>query len=176
MVETRTVIMCSQSGAYWDPAIEPAGCVDSSHEHHRFDSHLHRSRVVLPDSTELTAVSWGSADPYAREVPPDFGLYLDERWRPPWPHDHLDWPDFGVPDDAAVVVAALASLLDRARAGQRVEIGCYGGHGRTGTALACLAILCGEAPDGSVSWVRAGYCERAVETDAQEAFARSFTG
>jgi hypothetical protein len=37
---------------------------------------------------------------------------------------------------------ALELLLDRARAGQRVEIGCYGGHGRTGTALACLAILC----------------------------------
>ncbi len=59
--------------------------------------------------------------------------------------------------------------------GQRVEIGCYGGHGRTGTALACLAVLCGQAPDEAVSWVRGTYCERAVETDEQEAFARNLT-
>jgi hypothetical protein len=173
MVDTRIVIVCSQCGAFWDPAAEPASCRDLRHDHQRFESHLHRSRVVLPDSTELTAVSFGSVDPYARDVPPDFGLYLDERWRPPWPHEYLDWPDFGVPDDPVLVVAALESLLDRARAGQRVEIGCYGGHGRTGTALACLAILCGQAPGEAVGWVRAGYCERAVETDEQEAFARN---
>lgn len=130
---------------------------------------------MLPDSTELTAVSFGSVDPYARDVPPDFGLYLDERWRPLWPHELLDWPDFGVPAHPAPVVEALESLLDRAREGQRVEIGCYGGHGRTGTALACLAILCGQSPDDAVSWVRARYCERAVETDEQEAFARNLT-
>ncbi len=120
-------------------------------------------------------MSFGSADPYARDESPDFGLYLDERWRPPGPHDYLDWPDFSVPGDPVLVVAALASLLHRARTGQRVEIGCYGGHGRTGTALACLAILCGQAPDEAVSWVRATYCERSVETDEQEAFARNLT-
>ncbi len=173
MDETRIVIACSGCGTFWDPAAEPAACTDSSHEHHRFESHLHRSRVVLPDATDVTAVSFGSADPYAREARPDFGLYLDERWQPPWPHDHLDWPDFGVPGDPVVVVAAFESLLQRARSGQRVEIGCYGGHGRTGTALAGLAILCGAAPDEAVSWVRATYCERAVETDEQEAFART---
>jgi hypothetical protein len=175
VVETRIVIVCSQCGAFWDPAAEPASCRDSHHNHHQFESHLHRTRVVLPDSTELTAVSFGSADPYARDVLPDFGLYLDERWRPPWSHEYLDWPDFGVPGDSVLVVAALESLLDRVRAGQRVEIGCYGGHGRTGTALACLAILCGQAPGEAVSWVRAGYCDLAVETDEQEAFARNLT-
>ncbi len=175
MVETRIVITCGQCGAFWDPAVEQAACTDSNHEHHRFESHLHRTRVVLSDGTEVTAVSFGSADPYARGVPPDFGLYLDERWRPPWPHEHLDWPDFSVPSDPVPVVAALESLRHRARDGQRVEIGCYGGHGRTGTALACLAILCGQAPEEAVSWVRATYCERAVETDEQEAFARNLT-
>ncbi len=79
------------------------------------------------------------------------------------------------PGRSALVVAALESLLHRARAGQHVEIGCYGGHGRTGTALACLAILCGQAPDEAVTWVRATYCERAVETGEQEAFARNLT-
>jgi hypothetical protein len=112
--------------------------------------------VSYCQTAPLTAVSFGSVDPYARDVPPDFGLYLDKRWRPPWPHGHLDWPDFGIPDDPVLVVEPLGSLLDRARAGQRVEIGCYGGHGRTGTALACLAILCGQAPGTAASWVRDG--------------------
>lgn len=173
MTGTRTVIICGDCGAFWDPAAEDAACVDATHEHHRYDSHLHRTPVTLADGTSVIAVTFGSADPYAREVVPDHGLYLDERWQPPWPHDHLDWPDFGVPDDPALVVEVLEGVLGRARAGQRVEIGCYGGHGRTGTALACLAVLCGEAPDGAVAWVRASYCERAVETDDQVAFVRN---
>src|ERR1700677_516745 len=104
MVETRVIIACSQCQAFWDPAAEPASCEDSDHDHQQFTSHLHRSRVALPDGTELTAVSYGSVDPYARHALPDFGLFVDERWRPPWPHDHLDWPDFGVPDDQVAVV------------------------------------------------------------------------
>ncbi len=171
----RVVIICSNCGAFWDPAAEQPACTDATHEHVRFDSHLHRTQVVFRDGTEVTAVSFGSAEPYGRDRSPDFGLYLDERWRPPWPHDHLDWPDYGVPDDKALVVDVLESLLHRARTGERVEIGCYGGHGRTGTALAVLAILCGEAPDEAVGWVRTTYCERAVETEDQEAFVRTLT-
>ena len=174
MDATRTVIMCGDCGTFWDPAAEDAACTDAAHEHHGFASHLHRTPVVLPDGTTVLAVSFGGADPYARDLTTDFGLYLDERWRPPWPHDHLDWPDFGVPSDPAPVTAALESLLDRARAGQQVEVGCYGAHGRTGTALACLAVLCGGDPDGAVEWVRAAYCERAVETDDQADFVRTF--
>ena len=82
--------------------------------------------------------------PTSVNKPPDYGwLYLDHKWKPPWTLDHLDWPDLGVPDDAAHVVAALRTVLERDRAGQRGEAGCLGGHGRTGTALACLAILTG---------------------------------
>jgi len=80
---TRVVVICNQCGAFWDPAAEAAPCTDSTHEHSTFDSHLHRTGVVMPDGTEVTAVSFGSADPYAREVTPDFGLNLDGRWR--WP-------------------------------------------------------------------------------------------
>lgn len=170
MVESRTVTFCVDSGSFWDPAAEPARCTDPSHEHHAYESHLHRTPVVFADGTEVLAVSFGGDDPYARDATPDFGLYLDERWDPPWPHAHLDWPDFGVPDDPAPVLAALRDLLDRARTGERVEVGCYGAHGRTGTALAVAAVLTGTAPDDAVGWVRTTYCERAVETDEQEAF------
>lgn len=82
----------------------------------------------------------------------------------------LDGPDFGVPADPAELMAALQCALERARAGQRVELGCLGGHGRTGTALACLATLTGHPADDAVEWVRAAYCKKAIETDAQVEF------
>jgi hypothetical protein len=138
--------------------------------------HLHRSAVRLPDGTNLTAVSYDAADPYGRDELPAFGLYLDPCWAPPWPHRHLEWPDFGVPADVEPVANDLQDLLDRARQGQRVEIGCLGGHGRTGTALAWLAVLTGEPPDTAVSWVRANYCAWAVETSEQERFVANRLG
>jgi protein-tyrosine phosphatase len=132
--------------------------------------HRHRAAVALPDGTAVTAVSFDPGDPYGRDQPPDSGLYLDERWQPPWPHDHVDWADFGLPADTTAFVASLRSLLDRARAGEQVEIGCLGGHGRTGTALACLAVLAGHPPDEAVAWVRESYCDKAVETPDQASF------
>src|ERR1700733_5083401 len=105
---------------------------------------------------------------------PATGFTSTTGWRPPWVHDHLDWPDFGVPADPALVATALGSLLDRARAGEQAEVGCLGGHGRTGTALACLAILAGLPAADAVAWVRARYCSKAVETAEQEAFVAGF--
>ena len=133
-----------------------------------YERHVHRDVVEFPDGTSVIAVSFGD-DPYARETAPAFGLYLDERWDPPWPHEHLAWPDFGLPDPDELG-AALPRLLARARGGDVVEIGCLGGHGRTGSALACLAVLTGVPADGAVDWVRAHYCPGAVETDDQRAF------
>lgn len=85
-------------------------------------------------------------------------------------------PDFGVPEDAAAFratlqrfVRLLAASPDRAG-----YVGCYAGLGRTGLALACLARMAGIAGD-PVAWVRAAYDPRAVETPAQEEFARSFS-
>ncbi|GAB3912402.1 protein-tyrosine-phosphatase [Microlunatus endophyticus] len=140
------------------------------HEGRTYEVHVHHDVVRLPDGTPITAVSFDPADPYARDRDPDFGLYLDPRWRPSWDHDHLDWPDFGVPADRAIVLSDLGSLLDRARQGQSVEIGCLGGHGRTGTALALLAVLAGHPSDDAVAWVRTHYCPKAVETDEQQAY------
>jgi protein-tyrosine phosphatase len=75
-----------------------------------------------------------------------------------------------VPDDREAAVASLRAALERARAGERVEVGCLGAHGRTGTALAALAVLAGHPADDAVAWVRRTYCDRAVETDEQADF------
>lgn len=133
--------------------------------------HAHLDPVVLPDGTTVTATSYLSG--YRRQRLPDYGLYLDTRWTPPWPYAHLDWPDMGVSSDPTLR-ASFQDLLERAREGHKVEVGCLGGHGRTGTALGCLAVLTGARPDEAVAWVRQSYCSMAVETPAQEDFVRRF--
>jgi hypothetical protein len=135
--------------------------------------HLHRDAVTFADGTTVVGARFLVEAPYAPEEVPAFGLYFDEHWAPPWDHVQLPWADFGVPD-AAELRFALEDLLGRARRGERVEVGCLGGHGRTGTALACLAVLTGTPPDDAVAWVRAAYCEKAVETDEQRAFVAAF--
>lgn len=174
MTDVRSVVACTQCQVHWYLNGEAAKCSDPDHDHQQFVLHQHRSVVVLPDATEVTAVSFDAIHPYARDEPPDYGLYLDPRWKPPWNHGHLDWPDFGVPEDPLPLAAALRRLLQRAHGGDRVEMGCIGGHGRTGTALACLAIMTGLPSRDAVAWVRANYCADAVETAQQEAFVAEF--
>jgi hypothetical protein len=136
--------------------------------------HVHRTEVIFEDGVRVTGVTFVDGDPYRRSNPPAFGLYLDGRWSPPWPHAVVDWPDFGVPTEPEILREALDDLHRRARTGHSVEVGCLGGHGRTGTTLGCLAILTGTSPEKAVAWVRANYCGAAVETAEQEAFVSAF--
>ncbi|WP_394350087.1 protein-tyrosine phosphatase family protein [Streptomonospora sp. PA3] len=106
---------------------------------------------------------------------PHFGLYLlARRPRPvPWEHVWLRWPDFRLPADRAAARAALHDAWSRARA-ERVEIACRGGRGRTGTALACLAVLDGVPSREAVAYVREHYSPRAVETPWQRSYVAAF--
>ena len=60
----------------------------------------------------------------------------------------------------------------------RVCVYCYGGHGRTGTALAILASILEATPAGenSVLWVRDQYCDEAIETQKQLDYIAKITG
>jgi protein-tyrosine phosphatase len=108
---------------------------------------------------------------------PEFGVYLLGRRPPPqpWETRWVRWPDFLLPTDHRAARELLREAWERAAA-QRVEIACGGGRGRTGTALACLAVLDGVPGDEAVGYVRRNYHPRAVETPWQRRYARRFAG
>jgi protein-tyrosine phosphatase len=102
-------------------------------------------------------------------------LYLLGKPPPPvpWESRWLRWPDFRLPTDDADARAALWEAWARATT-DRVEVACGGGRGRTGTALACLAVIDGVAPEEAVAFVRQHYDPRAVETPWQRRFVRRY--
>jgi hypothetical protein len=130
--------------------------------------------VTFPDGSRVRASSLADR----REDDPEraYGLYLDARWTPTWPADVIAWPDFGLPAEPVVAARQITDAVLRARQGELVEVGCLGGSGRTGTVLACMAVLAGIPPDEAVPWVRAAYRQEAVETAEQEAWVRWFSG
>jgi hypothetical protein len=106
---------------------------------------------------------------------PSYGVYLLGR-RPPevsWEARWIRWPDFRLPADRATARGILTEAWERAASG-RVEVACGGGRGRTGTALACLAVLDGVPPEEAVGYVRAHYDRHAVETPWQARYVRKF--
>lgn len=103
---------------------------------------------------------------------PEWGLYAT--WRHPeveWPHAWIRWPDFGIPIDGEGAWRDIAEAHRRHR-GERVEVACGGGRGRTGTLLAALVMLDGLNADEAVTWVRHRYHPRAVETPWQRSWLR----
>jgi hypothetical protein len=102
---------------------------------------------------------------------PEFGVFL--LGHPPpgvnWPARWVRWPDFRLPADPAAAGEIFREAWTRAEH-ERVEVVCGGGRGRTGTALACLAVLDGVPPEEAVAFVREHYDRRAVETPWQRRF------
>lgn len=139
----------------------------------------------LPNAVELPGGGWvrGRAlrRPLTEKPYPTFGLYLGSRRlrrrheaAMPWEQEWLDWPDFYVPLDRAQATAAITDLHRRIVEGQRAEVACNGGVGRTGTVLACLAVLAGLAADQAVTWARGHHNRHAVETPWQRRWVTDF--
>ncbi len=125
--------------------------------------------VRLPDGRLIRGT--GARRPRGQAPPPEFAVYLlgrDPRVAD-WPYCWVRWPDFRLPGSTEDAVAALREAHARA-VSERVEIACGGEVGRTGTALAVLAVLSGVPAAAAVEWVRANYHPRAVETRRQRAW------
>lgn len=145
-----------------------------------------REPVDLLEATTVFASAWFDR-PGNQHVDmdwPDVGFYLDGSWaqttmlcspgfRPRFARYKpsklmiYPWPDLGVPREPSRFRRALHWLLRQAAEGKRVEIGCAGGHGRTGTALAALLIIQGMTTRRAIERVRREYCGEAVETKGQ---------
>ncbi|MEW1748866.1 protein-tyrosine phosphatase family protein [Streptomyces angustmyceticus] len=117
----------------------------------------------------------GLRNPLPPGPTPAFALYLLGKQPPSteWEARWLPWPDFRLPKDRRQARLAFEEVLTRA-ADERVEVACDGGRGRTGTALACMAVLEGVPADEAVAFVRRHYHPRAVETPWQRRYVRNF--
>ncbi|MDJ0343604.1 protein phosphatase [Streptomyces sp. H10-C2] len=107
---------------------------------------------------------------------PAFAVHLLGKQPPevPWEARWLRWPDFWLPSSRSQAQAVLGEAWARAGT-ERVEIACGGGRGRTGTALACLAVLDGVPAGQAVEFVRRHYDAHAVETPWQRRYVHRFT-
>jgi hypothetical protein len=115
---------------------------------------------------------------------PDIGVYLDDSWiedslmtndgslirlEEEIPILYVGWKDFDVielPD----LIRVINWIMPKLFAGDNIEIGCMGGHGRTGT-LACALWMTLHPEDtwgDAINFVRKTYCKSAVESVKQD--------
>lgn len=81
----------------------------------------------------------------------------------------IAWPDFSLPINRRAAAQALLDAWARSDH-ERVDVACRGGRGRTGTALACIAVIDGMKPAAAIALVREQYDRRAIETPWQERY------
>lgn len=119
----------------------------------------------------------GLRRPLPQGPEPSFSVLLLGGPPPPvaWESRWVRWPDFRLPADKSAARAAFEEARARAAA-ERVEFACWGGRGRTGTALACLAVLDGVPAADAVAFVRRAYHPKAVETPWQRRYVLGFAG
>ena len=115
---------------------------------------------------------------------PDLGVYLSMSWHEAltgmmsvgipcpikwdWPFITVEWGDYSLPD-SWVLNQLLTFVVGKIKSGQRIEIGCMGGHGRTGTLLAMLQVeIGGMTAKAAIDTIRRDYCDEAIEGYAQE--------
>jgi hypothetical protein len=114
---------------------------------------------------------------HTTDTTPDLGCYAYGGWNPSSPALFIPWQDYGLPTCSYVSAAkSIKAAFTAAKDGEVVEVGCMGGHGRTGTILACMAVLADPELTGpeAVKYIQRVHCNKAVETSSQEWFVRWF--
>lgn len=85
---------------------------------------------------------------------------------------NLDWEDYGLPPVGMRFWRTLLELIE----GKDVTVCCWGGHGRTGTAIASLMVADGVPPTDAMRHIWKVYCEKAIETLSQENYLFELVG
>src|SRR5262249_38953327 len=119
-----------------------------------------------------------SVTPVRATLPDEYEALRQYLHQPPQ-RVYVDWPDGGAPPFEGDFLRELPELVLKATGGKggHVIINCVGGHGRTGTALAGLAILHNNmSAKEAVEHVRECHCKKAVETKVQVAWLCQLAG
>jgi len=137
----------------------------------------------------ITVSAWSDRPKTPDMAPyPDMGVYVADNWMRNFngfmgvgvaiPNKYkaliCDWPDFGVVELEEVQWLVLYAV-DCLEKGMDVDIGCVGGHGRTGTLLACIiAYLEGCNTSKAITRVHTRHCKKAIESKSQVNLIRAF--
>lgn len=100
---------------------------------------------------------------------------LNSTLLPPPEFVDIEWADFGITSNAGYDFwRGMADAIAAEAAVKHVLVCCSGGHGRTGSFLSIVYGMLNNITDGdkAIAHIRGNYCERAVETDAQEQYIR----
>ena len=129
--------------------------------------------LVMPD-TSLSVFGGNCGDPVVTDADVYVGFcspmkYLD-CYRPNESGKAVLFPvkDMAAPDNPKEFRDLIEWTKGQIDDEKKVHIGCVGGHGRTGTALAALVSLYGE--QDAITYIRQKYCSRAVESSIQVEF------
>jgi len=136
---------------------------------HAFD------RFILPnaDAHANVDIRISGSRRHTATTTPDLGVYAANCWNPDAPAIFIPWQDYGLPTVSFTSAAkSLVMAWNAAKDGDVVEFGCMGGHGRTGTMLACIAILADPdmTAEEAIKHVRHVHCYKAIESNEQEWF------
>lgn len=154
------------------------GTFYSKCRHYHVKTDLGNGVFIYPSSSNSSRTNGDSTAPT-----PDFGLYADTCWKPTWRNEFILWPDMSLPTNKETTAEQIKDAYLRAKNGEVVEIGCIGGHGRTGTILACMYVYASWdnkdpiplSPEDAIKKVHSDYCKEAVETKTQEWFVAWFS-
>lgn len=89
-------------------------------------------------------------------------------WDDGWRGEILYYPvkDYGaLPKD--VLDEAVKKICERLKAGKKVGVFCFGGHGRTGYVASCVIGAMMPSIEDPILYLRTIYCQEAVESQAQ---------
>lgn len=183
-MQKQTQVLDQQGWRGWKPTKDWKPTIPvrkaCSHIGQRFE--LDRGLFILASSYKDTTGRHA-------ETQRDLGFYLDDDWAQRSPTAVLvspgvdfprpeavpvvmyPWPDYGMPlVSLRGFDQAIEWVFNKIRHGEVVETGCYGGHGRTGTLLACMLVKQGTEAQDAIDRVRLLYCDWAIEGNQQEHF------
>lgn len=159
-----------------------------------------QTEVELLNGLKISCSGWadrpgrfkGGGDILTKRGEFDYGVYFDPFWSEddylvtastafhddlPFTEDKMPkimvpWIDRRAPADLERFYLLVGWIIERLDAGDKIEIGCFAAHGRTGTMLASLLVKQGMDAEAAIAKVRADYCEAAVEGLDQDYFVR----